>query len=145
MGITVLAIVEIALFGLPGLAIWALQMILMPFSAAGVNQRPRPLVGLPQLRHRRHAATNLTPWGLLIGGEDCTTPTTPSPSSAKFALRKFEFDIRLGVLWTLAKLRLATILRTAPRLNVRPNISVPDADTMKAVMVHRWQVGPPRD
>jgi stearoyl-CoA desaturase (delta-9 desaturase) len=44
------------------------------------------------------------------------------------------------VLWTLAKLRMATILRTAPQLNVRPNIQVPDAETLKAMMVHRWQV-----
>jgi stearoyl-CoA desaturase (delta-9 desaturase) len=44
------------------------------------------------------------------------------------------------VLWTLAKFRLATILRTAPRLNVRPNIQVPDSETVKAMMVHRWQV-----
>jgi stearoyl-CoA desaturase (delta-9 desaturase) len=44
------------------------------------------------------------------------------------------------VLWTLQKLRLAKVLRVAPQLDVRPNIAVPDAETLRAVMVHRWQV-----
>jgi len=139
LGITLLAIVDIALFGMPGLAIWAVQMIWIPVSAAGV------INGLGHWWGYRNydtadTATNLSPWGLLIGGEELHNNHHAFPSSAKFALRKFEFDIGWAVLWTLAKLRLATILRTAPKLNVRPNISVPDAETLKAVMVHRWQV-----
>ena len=139
LGITLLAIVEIALFGLPGLAMWALQMILMPFWAAGV------INGLGHWWGYRNfdtadTATNLSPWGLIIGGEELHNNHHAFPSSAKFALRRFEFDIGWAVLWTLAKLRLATILRTAPKLDVRPNIQVPDAETMRAVMVHRWQV-----
>jgi stearoyl-CoA desaturase (delta-9 desaturase) len=139
LGITLLAIIEIALFGLPGLAMWALQMILMPFWAAGV------INGLGHWWGYRNfdtadTATNLSPWGLIIGGEELHNNHHAFPSSAKFALRRFEFDIGWAVLWTLAKLRLATILRTAPKLNVRPNIQVPDAETMRAVMVHRWQV-----
>jgi stearoyl-CoA desaturase (delta-9 desaturase) len=139
LGITLLAIVEIALFGLPGLAMWALQMILMPFSAAGV------INGLGHWWGYRNfdtadTATNLTPWGLLIGGEELHNNHHAFPSSAKFALRRFEFDIGWAVLWTLAKLRLAKILRVAPKLDIRPNINVPDAETVKAMMVHRWQV-----
>jgi stearoyl-CoA desaturase (delta-9 desaturase) len=44
------------------------------------------------------------------------------------------------VLWTLQKLRLAKVLRVAPQLDVRPNIAVPDAETVRAMMAHRWQV-----
>ena len=139
LGITVLAIVNIALFGLPGLAIWALQMILMPFFAAGV------INGLGHWWGYRNfdtadTATNLTPWAFLIGGEELHNNHHAFPSSAKFALRRFEFDLGWAVLWTLAKFRLATILRTAPELNVRPNIQVPDTETLRAMMVHRWQV-----
>jgi stearoyl-CoA desaturase (delta-9 desaturase) len=139
LGIIILAVIEIALFGLPGLAIWALQMILMPFFAAGV------INGLGHWWGYRNydtadTATNLTPWAFIIGGEELHNNHHAFPSSAKFALRKFEFDIGWAVLWTLAKFRLATILRTAPRLDIRPNISAPDAETMKAMMVHRWQV-----
>ena len=139
LGITLLAIVNIALFGLPGLAMWALQMILMPFFAAGV------INGLGHWWGYRNydtadTATNLTPWAFIIGGEELHNNHHAFPSSAKFALRKFEFDLGWAVLWTLAKFRLATILRTAPKLDIRPNISVPDAETMRRswCIVGRW-------
>ena len=139
LGIAALFVVNLALFGLPGIAIWALQMILMPFSAAGV------INGLGHWWGYRNfdtsdTATNLAPWGLLIGGEELHNNHHAFPSSAKFALRRFEFDIGWAVLWTLQKLRLAKVLRVAPQLDVRPNIAVPDAETLRAVMVHRWQV-----
>jgi stearoyl-CoA desaturase (delta-9 desaturase) len=139
LGIALLFVANLALFGLPGVAMWALQMALMPFSAAGV------INGLGHWWGYRNfdtadTATNLTPWGLLIGGEELHNNHHAFPSSAKFALRKFEFDVGWAVLWSLQKLRLATVLRVAPQLDVRPNIAVPDAETMKAMMAHRWQV-----
>ena len=114
-------------------------MALMPFCAAGV------INGLGHWWGYRNfdtsdTATNLTPWGLLIGGEELHNNHHAFPSSAKFALRKCEVDIGWGVLWTLQKLRLAKVLRVAPQLDVRPNIAVPDAETLHAMMVHRWQV-----
>ncbi len=139
LGISILFVVNVTLFGLPGLAMWALQMALMPFSAAGV------INGLGHWWGYRNfdtadTATNLTPWGLLIGGEELHNNHHAFPSSAKFALRKFEFDIGWAVLWTLQKLHLAKVLRVAPALDVRPNIAVPDTETLKAMMTHRWHV-----
>ena len=138
-GVIALFFINTALFGLPGVAIWALQMALMPFAAAGV------INGLGHWWGYRNfdtadTATNLSPWGLVIGGEELHNNHHAFPSSAKFALRKWEFDIGLAVLWTLQKLRLATVLRVAPQLDVRPNIATPDAETVRAMMVHRWQV-----
>ena len=138
-GIFALLVINTALFGLPGIAIWALQMALMPFCAAGV------INGLGHWWGYRNfdtadTATNLTPWAVLIGGEELHNNHHAFPSSAKFALRKFEFDIGWAVLWTLQKLRLAKVLRVAPKLDVRPNIAVPDAETLRAMMAHRWQV-----
>ncbi len=138
-GVIILLFASLALFGLPGIAIWALQMALMPFCAAGV------INGLGHWWGYRNfdtddTATNLTPWALLIGGEELHNNHHAFPSSAKFALRKFEVDIGWTVVWTLQKLGLAKVLRVAPKLDVRPNISVPDADTLHAMMVHRWQV-----
>ena len=94
-------------------------MILMPFWAAGV------INGLGHWWGYRNfdtadTATNLTPWGLLIGGEELHNNHHAFPSSAKFALRRFEFDIGWAVLWTLAKLRLAKILRVAPQARRPP-------------------------
>ena len=138
-GVVSLLFISAALFGLPGVAIWALQMALMPFAAAGV------INGLGHWWGYRNfdtadTATNLSPWGLLIGGEELHNNHHAFPSSAKFALRKWEFDLGWAVLWTLQKLHLARVLRVAPQLDLRPNISAPDAETVKAMMVHRWQV-----
>ena len=95
LGVVILLFVNVALFGLPGLAIWALQMALMPFCAAGV------INGLGHWWGYRNfdtsdTATNLTPWGLLIGGEELHNNHHAFPSSAKFALRRFEVRHRLG-------------------------------------------------
>jgi stearoyl-CoA desaturase (delta-9 desaturase) len=138
-GVVALLFASIAAFGVPGIAVWALQMTLMPFFAAGV------INGLGHWWGYRNfdtsdTATNLSPWGLLIGGEELHNNHHAFPSSAKFALRRFEVDIGWVVLWSLQKLRLAKVLRVAPQLDVRPNIAVPDAETLRAVMVHRWQV-----
>ena len=138
-GVVLLLFLSVALFGLPGLAMWALQMIQMPFLAAGV------INGLGHWWGYRNfdtsdTATNLSPWGLLIGGEELHNNHHAFPSSAKFALRRFEFDLGWAVLWSLEKVGLAKVLRVAPQLDVRPNIVVPDAETLRAVMVHRWQV-----
>ncbi len=138
-GVVLLLFISVALFGLPGLAMWALQMIQMPLMAAGVINGLGHWWGYRNF-DTNDTATNLTPWGLLIGGEELHNNHHAFPSSAKFALRRFEFDMGWAVLWTLQKLRLAKVLRIAPQLDVRPNISVPDAETLRAVMVHRWQV-----
>jgi stearoyl-CoA desaturase (delta-9 desaturase) len=139
LGVVLLLFASIAAFGLPGVAIWALQMTLMPFFAAGVINGLGHWWGYRNF-DTNDTATNLSPWGLLIGGEELHNNHHAFPSSAKFALRRFEVDIGWAVLWTLQKLRLAKVLRVAPQLDVRPNIAVPDAETLRAVMVHRWQV-----
>ena len=136
--VTMLAI-NLALFGIPGVAIWALQMAWIPFWAAGV------INGLGHWWGYRNfdtadTATNLTPWAFWVGGEELHNNHHAFPSSAKFALRKYEFDIGWTVIRGLQALGLAKVLRVAPELDVRPNIQVPDADTMRAMMAHRWQV-----
>src|SRR5690606_33007226 len=83
-------------------------------------------------------ATNLTPWGVWIGGEELHNNHHAFPSSAKFALRKWEFDIGWAAIKVLQTLRLAKVLRVAPALDVRPNIHVPDTDTLKALLAHRF-------
>lgn len=139
LGPTLVLFAYFALFGIPGIALWALQMLWIPFWAAGV------INGLGHWWGYRNfdtadTATNLTPWGFWIGGEELHNNHHAFPSSAKFALRRYEFDIGWATIRALEKLGLATVLRTAPELDVRPNIVVPDADTVKAMMVHRWQV-----
>jgi stearoyl-CoA desaturase (delta-9 desaturase) len=138
MGPTLLLFISFALFGLPGIAMWALQMAWIPFWAAGVVNGLGHWWGYRNFE-TTDTATNLTPWGVWIGGEELHNNHHAFPSSAKFALRKWEFDIG----WTAIKLfeavGLAKVLRVAPSLDVRPNIHVPDGETMKALLAHRFQ------
>jgi len=138
MGPTLLLFISFALFGFAGVAVWAVQMLWIPFWAAGVVN------GLGHWWGYRNfvtddTATNLTPWGLWIGGEELHNNHHAFPSSAKFALRKWELDIGWTMIKLFETLGLAKVLRVAPSLNVRPNISVPDADTLKALLAIRFQ------
>jgi stearoyl-CoA desaturase (Delta-9 desaturase) len=138
MGPTLLLFISLALFGLPGVAIWAIQMAWIPFWAAGVVNGLGHWWGYRNFE-TTDTATNLTPWALWIGGEELHNNHHAFPSSAKFALRKFEFDIGWAAIRVLQALGLAKVLRVAPALDVRPNIAMPDGETIKALLAHRFQ------
>ncbi len=137
-GPTLLALVSIALFGFWGLAIWAIQMLWIPFWAAGFVNGLGHWWGYRNFESS-DTSTNLLPWGLWIGGEELHNNHHAFPSSAKFALRRFEVDIGWVVIRLLAALRLARVLRVAPALDVRPNVHLPDTETLKAVLTHRFR------
>lgn len=138
MGPTLLLFISFAMFGFAGVAIWALQMAWIPFWAAGVVNGLGHWWGYRNFE-TADTATNLTPWGFWIGGEELHNNHHAFPSSAKFALRRWEFDIGWAAIRLLEIVGLAKVLRVAPSLDVRPNINVPDTDTMKALLAHRFQ------
>jgi stearoyl-CoA desaturase (delta-9 desaturase) len=138
LGPTLLLFISFALFGFKGIALWALQMAWIPFWAAGVVNGLGHWWGYRNFE-TSDTATNLVPWGVWIGGEELHNNHHAFPSSAKFALRKWEFDIGWFAIKGLEKLGLAKVLRVAPSLDVRPNIQVPDTDTMRALLAHRFQ------
>jgi stearoyl-CoA desaturase (delta-9 desaturase) len=118
--------------------VWAIQMLWIPFWAAGVVNGLGHWWGYRNFE-TDDTATNLTPWGVWIGGEELHNNHHAFPSSAKFALRKWELDIGWLAIRGLERLGLAKVLRTAPTLDVRPNIPAPDADTLKALLAVRFQ------
>jgi stearoyl-CoA desaturase (delta-9 desaturase) len=137
LGPVLLFAINTLLFGLPGVALWAIQMAWIPFWAAGVVN------GLGHWWGYRNFAsadtsTNLTPWAFWIGGEELHNNHHAFPSSARFSMRRWEFDIGWAAIRTLEALRLAKVLRVAPKLDIRPNIAVPDADTLRALLSHRF-------
>lgn len=138
LGPVALFAVNFALFGLPGVALWALQMAWIPFWAAGVINGLGHWWGYRNFESA-DTSTNLTPWALWIGGEELHNNHHAFPSSARFSMRRWELDIGWIAIRALAALRLAKILRVAPTLDVRPNIAVPDADTLRALLSHRFQ------
>ena len=138
LGPVLLLFVSFGLFGFAGVALWAIQMAWIPFWAAGVVNGLGHWWGYRNFA-TTDTATNLTPWALWIGGEELHNNHHAFPSSAKFALRRWEFDIGWAVIKGLEKVKLAKVLRVAPSLDVRPNIQAPDTDTMKALLAHRFQ------
>jgi stearoyl-CoA desaturase (delta-9 desaturase) len=139
LGPTLLLFINFALFGAVGVAIWALQMVWIPFWAAGVVNGLGHWWGYRNFESA-DTSTNLSPWGLIIGGEELHNNHHAFPSSAKFSLRRFEFDIGWAVIRVLKAFRLATVLRVAPSLDVRPNMPMPDAETIKALLSHKFHV-----
>ncbi len=137
-GPTLLLFVSVALFGAMGIAVWAIQMAWIPFWAAGVVNGLGHWWGYRNFE-TTDTATNLTPWGVWIGGEELHNNHHAFPSSAKFALRRWEFDIGWAAIRTLETIGLAKVLRIAPSLDIRPNIQMPDTDTLKALLTHRFQ------
>ncbi|MCF7221782.1 DesA family fatty acid desaturase [Marilutibacter chinensis] len=138
LGPTLLLLIEFALFGFAGVAIWALQMAWIPFWAAGVVNGLGHWWGYRNFESA-DTSTNLTPWGVWIGGEELHNNHHAFPSSAKFALRRWEFDIGWAAIRVFEKLRLARVLRVAPALDVRPNIAMPDGETLRALLAIRFQ------
>lgn len=138
-GPTLMFVVNFLLFGFVGVAVWALQMLWHPVTGASI------INGLGHWWGYRNfetddRSTNISPWGLIIGGEELHNNHHAFPSSAKFALRKYEVDIGWIVLRIMSKLGLAKILRVAPTLAIRPNITLPDSETLKAVVVARFDL-----
>ena len=137
-GPTLMLLISLALFGVIGAAIWALQMVWIPFWAAGFVNGIGHWAGYRNFESA-DTATNLIPWGFWIGGEELHNNHHAFPSSAKFALRKWEFDIGWAAICGLRAIGPAKVLRVAPTLDVRPNVHLPDAETLKAVLTHRFQ------
>jgi stearoyl-CoA desaturase (delta-9 desaturase) len=138
-GIAVFLVINFLLFGVVGIAIWAIQMLWIPFWAAGVVNGVGHWWGYRNFE-TADTATNLTPWGVWLGGEELHNNHHAFPSSSKFALRRFEFDIGWAMIRLLQTFGLAKVLRVAPTLDVRPNMHLPDTDTVKAVLAHRFHV-----
>ena len=138
LGPVALFAVNLLLFGLPGVALWAIQMAWIPFWAAGVVNGLGHWWGYRNFESA-DTSTNLTPWAFWIGGEELHNNHHAFPSSARFSMRRWEFDIGWAAIRGLQAVGLAKVLRVAPNMDVRPNIAVPDAETLKALLSHRFQ------
>ncbi len=138
-GVWMLAGLNLALFGLPGAAIWLTQVIWIPLWAAGVINGLGHWWGYRSYE-TADASTNLAPWALWIGGEELHNNHHAYPSSARFSLRCGEIDIGWWYLRLLRRLGLARILREAPRPVIDPAKKMVDLETVKAVVLSRMHV-----
>ncbi len=139
MGIAIMLVIDLACFGALGLTIWAVQMMWIPFFAAGVVNGIGHYYGYRNFECA-DAATNIAPIGILIGGEELHNNHHTYASSAKFSCKPWEFDIGWAYIRTLQTLGLATVKKIAPIPAYTPAKEVCDLDTVKAVIHHRFQV-----
>jgi len=96
LGIALMLVIDLVLFGPWGLLVWGIQMIWIPFWAAGV------INGLGHWWGYRNGETkdqsrNISPWGILIGGECLHNNHHLEPGNPRLSRRWFEVDI--GWIW----------------------------------------------
>jgi stearoyl-CoA desaturase (delta-9 desaturase) len=138
-GPAIMLITDFVLFGAAGVAIWAVQMVWIPFWAAGVINGIGHYWGYRNFESP-DAAANISPWGILIGGEELHNNHHAFPSSARLSNRWWEFDIGWLYIRTLEILRLAKVRRVAPRPHLAEGKTMVDLDTLKAVITNRMHV-----
>lgn len=138
-GILLMLFINLLIFGLPGLSMWAIQMIWIPLWAAGVINGIGHAFGYRNFECL-DAARNVFPWGFWIGGEELHNNHHTFASSAKFSLKWWEFDIGWLYIRTLQFLGLAKVKKLPPVLIREKKIQQIDIDTVKAVVGHRFQV-----
>ncbi|MEO5573107.1 MAG: fatty acid desaturase [Gammaproteobacteria bacterium] len=138
-GVVLMFVLDVMLFGLAGIAIWGIQMLWIPIMAAGI------INGIGHWWGYRNyecpdAATNIVPWGILIGGEELHNNHHTFASSAKLSSKKWEFDIGWMYIRLLEIVGLARVKKVAPKPVVIVGKSSVDMDTLSALITNRFRV-----
>ncbi|HDI4856318.1 TPA: fatty acid desaturase, partial [Legionella pneumophila] len=137
-GILLMFLIDLLLFGFPGITIWAIQMIWIPLSAGVVN-------GLGHYWGYRNfecpdMSTNVFPLGILIGGEELHNNHHTYASSAKFSVKWWEFDLGWFYIRCLSFLGLAKVKKLPPKLAREDTKQCVDLNTVKAIISNRFQI-----
>jgi stearoyl-CoA desaturase (delta-9 desaturase) len=138
-GCGLMLLIDLLLFGVAGITVWAVQMLWIPIMAAGVINGVGHAWGYRNFE-TPDAATNVLPWGILIGGEELHNNHHAFPSSARLSMRWWEFDIGWLYIRLLALLGLAKVKKLPPRATIVEGKQVVDMDTLKALLVARMHV-----
>ena len=138
-GVGVMLLIDLALFGPIGATIWAVQMLWIPVTAAGI------INGIGHYWGYRNfacadASTNIVPWGILIGGEELHNNHHAYGTSAKLSSRWYEFDIGWMYIRILDMLGLAKVRKIAPQIRFDRSKVTPDLATLQAIITHRYAV-----
>jgi len=139
LGIVVMLVIDLVAFGAAGLAVWAVQMMWVPFWAAGVINGLGHWWGYRNYE-TQDTSTNLAPLALWIGGEELHNNHHAFPSSAKFSTKWWELDIGWLYIRLLSVLGLARVKKVAPRLQIAADKQRIDLDTLRAVIAARFHV-----
>lgn len=139
MGITLMLIINLVLFGPIGLTIWAVQMAWIPFWAAGIINGVGHYVGYRNFECA-DASRNISPIAFFVGGEELHNNHHTYATSAKFSVKWWEFDIGWMLIRILQFFGLARPKRVPPKPLLVPNKMAVDIDTVKAIITNRFVV-----
>jgi stearoyl-CoA desaturase (Delta-9 desaturase) len=139
LGISIMMVIDVALFGIVGLSVWAVQMIWIPFWAAGVVNGLAHWWGYRNF-NSSDASTNIFPLGILIGGEELHNNHHTFATSAKLSSKWYEFDIGWMYIRMMSAVGLAKVKKVAPTPKLAASKAVVDQDTLQAVLANRYEV-----
>ncbi|MCA3134480.1 MAG: fatty acid desaturase [Rhodocyclaceae bacterium] len=139
LGVSIMLITNLVLFGPVGLAIWAVQMIWIPLFAAGVINGVGHYWGYRNFA-AEDASRNIVPWGILIGGEELHNNHHAYASSARLSNKWFEFDIGWAYIRMLEIVGLAKVKKLAPKVQLDLSKAKVDLGTLQAIVTNRYEV-----
>ncbi len=137
-GVWILVLGSLLLLGAPGIIFLGIQLISMPVFAAGIINGAGHYWGYRNFEGD-DASTNLTPFAVLIGGEELHNNHHAFPTSAKFSVRRWEFDIGWFYICIFRALGLCTVRRLAPKPYIQDSRQV-DIQTLRAVLINRMHI-----
>ncbi|MDQ6627989.1 MAG: fatty acid desaturase [Pseudomonadota bacterium] len=138
-GVGLMLIINLFLFGALGAAVWAVQMVWIPITAAGIVNGIGHWWGYRNFE-AADASHNVSPWGILIGGEELHNNHHTYPTSAKLSVKPYEFDIGWAYIRALEILGLATVRKTVPQMKLGFIKPVADDKTLEAIIANRYEV-----
>ena len=139
LGISLMLAVDLALFGAAGLAVWAVQMAWTPIMAAGIVNGAAHYWGYRNFESP-DASTNISPWGILIAGEELHNNHHTYPTSAKLSVKSYEFDIGWMYISLMQRVGLAKVKKTPPKLAMGDIRPVADEKTLEALISNRYEI-----
>ena len=138
LGVSLMMIIDLLLFGALGVTVWAVQMLWIPITAAGMVNGIGHWWGYRNFE-APDQSRNFSPWGIIIGGEELHNNHHTYPTSAKLSVKPFEFDIGWAYIRAMEMMGLAHVRKTPPKLSLGEVRSVPDGKTLEALIANRYE------
>ena len=138
-GVGLTLIINLMLFGAIGLTVWAVQMLWIPITAAGIINGIGHWWGYRNFE-APDASRNVSPWGIIIGGEELHNNHHTYPTSAKLSVKPYEFDIGWAYIRAMEVIGWAKVRKTPPMLKLGSIKPVADSQTLEAVIANRYEV-----
>ena len=139
LGVSLMLVLDLVLFGVLGLTVWAVQMAWIPVTAAGVINGIGHFWGYRNF-DSTDASRNIFPLGILIGGEELHNNHHTYGTSAKLSNKWYEFDIGWLYISIMAFLGLAKVKKVPPEPRFDLQKQVCDLTTLQSVVANRYDV-----